>query len=691
MTCSALITGSALTQQKNPFMAEWNTPFQVPPFGQIKNEHFMPVFLEGIKQHQAEIDAIVANRAAPTFENTILAFDESGALLEKVSLVFYGLNSANTNKEMQDIAKQLSPVVTKHVDDINLNAGLFRRIKSVYERRDNLKLDPDQKRLVEETYKDFVRGGANLDSLKQEKLRELNREISLLQLTFGQNLLAENNDFKLVISDSAGLAGLPQGVIAAAAEVAKTDSATKGKWVFILQNPCVMPFLQFSERRDLRKKIFNGYINRGNNNNDKDNKAVIAKLIPLRLEKARLMGYPTFADFVLEDRMAKNPGNVYKLLEQIWVPALEKARQEDSAMQVMIRTSGGEFELGGWDWRYYSDKMMKQKFDLDEETLKPYFKLENVRDGIFYVANRLYGITFTEVKDAPKYFSDVTLYECKDADGTHLGVLYLDFHPRAGKRGGAWCGSYRTQSYREDKRIAPVMTIVCNFTAPAAGKPALLTPDETETFFHEFGHAIAGLLRNVRYNGISGVPRDFVELPSQIMEHWVFEPEVLKVYAKHYKTGEVIPQALVEKIEKSSKYGQGFKTTEYVAASILDMDYHTLKEISDIDVLKFERASMDRIGLIPQIPPRYRSTYFQHTMTGGYTAGYYSYIWAEVLDADAFQAFKETGDIFDKTTATKFRKEILEKGGSADAMVLYKNFRGSEPGIDALLINRGLK
>jgi len=691
MTCSALITGSALTQQKNPFMAEWNTPFQVPPFGQIKNEHFIPVFLEGIKQHQAEIDAIVANRAAPTFENTILAFDESGALLEKVSLVFYGLNSANTNKEMQDIAKQLSPVVTKHVDDINLNAGLFRRIKSVYERRDNLKLDPDQKRLVEETYKDFVRGGANLDSLKQEKLRELNREISLLQLTFGQNLLAENNDFKLVISDSAGLAGLPQGVIAAAAEVAKTDSATKGKWVFILQNPCVMPFLQFSERRDLRKKIFNGYINRGNNNNDKDNKAVIAKLIPLRLEKARLMGYPTFADFVLEDRMAKNPGNVYKLLEQIWVPALEKARQEDSAMQVMIRTSGGEFELGGWDWRYYSDKMMKQKFDLDEETLKPYFKLENVRDGIFYVANRLYGITFTEVKDAPKYFSDVTLYECKDADGTHLGVLYLDFHPRAGKRGGAWCGSYRTQSYREDKRIAPVMTIVCNFTAPAAGKPALLTPDETETFFHEFGHAIAGLLRNVRYNGISGVPRDFVELPSQIMEHWVFEPEVLKVYAKHYKTGEVIPQALVEKIEKSSKYGQGFKTTEYVAASILDMDYHTLKEISDIDVLKFERASMDRIGLIPQIPPRYRSTYFQHTMTGGYTAGYYSYIWAEVLDADAFQAFKETGDIFDKTTATKFRKEILEKGGSADAMVLYKNFRGSEPGIDALLINRGLK
>jgi len=691
MTISGLVTGSAVTQEKNPFLVEWNTPFQVPPFEQIKNEHFMPVFLIGIKQHQDEIDAIVANSDPPTFENTILAFDESGALLEKISLVFYGLNSANTNKEMQNIAKQLSPLVTKHTDDINLNPGLFQRVKFVYERRENIKLDPDQKRLVEETYKDFVRGGANLDSVKQENLRELNKEISMLQLTFGQNLLAENNGFMLVINDSADLAGLPQGIISTAAEVANTDSATKGKWVFGLQNPSVMPFLQFSDKRDLREKIFHAYINRGNNNNDKDNKAIIVKLIPLRLEKAKLMGYSTFAGFVLEDRMAKKPQNVYKLLNQIWIPALAKAKQEKTEMQSFIQESGEKFKLKGWDWRYYSDKIMKQRFDIDEETLRPYFKLENVRDGIFYVANRLYGITFTEVKNAPKYFKDVTLFECKDADGTHLGVLYMDFHSRASKRGGAWCGSYRTQSYKEGKRVAPVMTIVCNFSAPAADKPALLTADETETFFHEFGHAVAGLLRNVRYNGISGVPRDFVELPSQIMEHWVFEPEVLKVYAKHYKTGEVIPDELVEKIEKSGKYGQGFKTTEYVAASILDMDYHTLKEINEIDVITFENASMDRIGLIPQIPPRYRSTYFQHTMTGGYTAGYYSYIWAEVLDADAFQAFKETGNIFDNATATKFRREILEKGGSAEAMDLYKNFRGSEPKIDALLINRGLK
>jgi len=691
MAFSVLITGSAVTQNANPLLAEWKTPFQVPPFEQIKNEHFMPVFLEGIKQHLIEIDAIISNPDPPSFENTILAFDQSGALLEKVSPVFYGLNGANTDKEMQNIAKQLSPLMTKHADDINLNPGLFKKVKSVYDRRDDLKLDPDQKRLVEEIYKNFVRGGANLEPANQEKLRELNKEISMLQLTFGQNLLAENNSFKLVIANSADLAGLPQGIIAAAAEAAGADSSTKKEWVFTLQNPSVMPFLQFSDKRDLREEIFHAYINRGNNNNDKDNKAIIRKLIPLRLEKAKLMGYTTFADFVLDDRMAKKPQNVYDLLDKIWIPALAKAKQESADMQEMIMKSGDQVKLEGWDWRYYNEKMMKQRFDLDEETLRPYFKLENVRDGIFYVANRLYGITFTEVKNAPKYFKDVTLYECKDADGTHLGVLYMDFYPRAGKRGGAWCGSYRPQSYKEGKRVAPVMTMVCNFSAPTADKPALLTTDETETFFHEFGHALAGLMRNVRYSGISGVPRDFVELPSQIMEHWVFEPEVLKVYAKHYKTGKVIPEELVEKIVKSGKYGQGFKTTEYVAASILDMDYHTMKEIEDIDVLQFEKASMTRIGLIPQIPPRYRSTYFQHTMTGGYTAGYYSYIWAEVLDADAFQAFKETGNIFDNATATRFRKEILEKGGSADAMVLYKNFRGSEPKIDALLINRGLK
>jgi peptidyl-dipeptidase Dcp len=688
MTMTAI---SLVAQTGNPFFEKWNTPFGVPPFEQIKTEHYMPAMMEGIKQHQAEIDAIVNNPEPPTFKNTILMFDQSGELLEKVSLVFYGLNGANTNKEMQEIARKLSPVTTKHSDDINLNPGLFKRIKAIYEKRNELKLDADQKRLVEELYKGFVRGGANLPPEKQEKLRELNKEISMLQLTFGQNLLAETNSFKLVISDKADLSGLPQGLIATAAETAAADSATKGKWVFTLQNPSVMPFLQFSDKRELREKIFSAYTNRGNNNNDKDNKAIIQKLIPLRLEKAKLMGYPTYADFVLEDRMAKTPQNVYDLLNQIWIPALAKAKEEEAGMQKMIAEAGLAFQLEGWDWRYYSEKVMKKRFDLDEESLKPYFKLENVRDGIFYVANKLYGITFTEVKNAPKYEKDVTLFECKDSDGSHLGVLYMDFHPRAGKRGGAWCGSYRPQSYKDGKRVAPVMTVVCNFSPPSADKPALLSADETETFFHEFGHALAGLLKNVKYSGISGVPRDFVELPSQIMEHWVFEPEVLKVYAKHYQTGKVIPKELVEKIEKSGKYGQGFKTTEYVAASILDMDYHTLKEISNLEVLDFENRAMSKIGLIPQIPPRYRSTYFQHTMTGGYTAGYYSYIWAEVLDADAYQAFKETGDIFNKTVAAKFRKEVLEKGGTEEAMVLYKKFRGAEPKIDALLINLGLK
>lgn len=694
MTAAVLISLSATAQSQNPFFTKWETPFQVPPFEQIKNEHYMPAFEEGMRQQKQEILVITSNPAAPAFENTILALDTSGALLQKVSLVFYGLNSANTNPGMLELAKQISPLTTRHNDDIFLDAGLFKRIKAVYEKRDSLGLDADQKKLTEETYKNFVRGGANLTPENQMRLRELNKEINMLQITFGQNLLAETNRFKLVIQDQNELAGLPADLITAAADAGNASDETKGKYVFTLQNPSVIPFLQFSANRDLRERIFTEYINRGNNNNDKDNKAVIAKLVPLRLEKAKLMGYATFADFVLEDRMAKNPENVYRLLSDLWEPAIRMAKSEKEAMEGFIAdpaNGAAGIQLEGWDWRYYSEKVMKQQFDIDEETLKPYFELTRVREGIFYVANRLYGITFTEVKEAPKYFPDVTLWECRDADGSHLGVLYLDFHPRASKRGGAWCGSYRPQSYENGKRVAPISTIVCNFTAPAGDKPALLTPDEVETFFHEFGHALNGLLKNVKYSGISGVPRDFVELPSQIMEHWAFEPEVLKVYAKHYKTGEVIPAELVQKIVNSSKFGQGFKTTEYLAASILDMDYHTVREAGIPDVPAFEKASMDRIGLIPQIPPRYRSTYFQHSMTGGYTAGYYSYIWAEVLDADAFRAFKEKGDIFDKETATRFRKYILEKGGAKDAMEMYVDFRGHEPTIDALLDDRGLR
>ena len=681
-----------VNDNENPFFSEWATTFGVPPFEKIKNEHYIPAFTKGIQEHNQEIAAIIKNPASPDFKNTMAAYDNSGKLLEKVSSVFFSLNGANTNPEMQNIAKKLSPLLSKHNDDVNLNQKLFKRVKMIYANRGKVKYDPDQLRLIEETYKNFIRGGAGLDSAGKAKLRELNKEISLLQLTFGQNLLAENNEYKMVIDKKEDLAGLPQDVITTAAEAANADAATKGKWVFTLQNPSVMPFLQFSDSRELREKIFTAYINRCNNNDAKDNKMLVEKLVKLRREKANLMGFKSFAAFMLDDRMAKTPANVYDLLNQVWTPALAMAKHEKDDMQQLINQSGGKFELMGWDWHYYSEKVRKTRFNLGEEMVKPYFKLENVRDGIFYVANKLYGITFTLVKNAPTYYPGVQLYECHDRDGSLLGVVYMDFHPRAGKRGGAWCGSYRSQSYKDGKRVPPVMTMVMNFSPPTADKPALLTADEVETFFHEFGHNLAGLFRNVRFDGIGSVPRDFVELPSQINEHWAFEPEVLKVYARHYITGEVIPQDIVEKIVKSGKFGEGFKSTEYLAASFLDMDFHTLpQEAEKSDILKFEDESMNRIGLIKQIPPRYRSTYFQHSMTGGYTAGYYSYIWAEVLDADAFEAFKETGNIFDQATATRFRKDILEKGGSEDAMQMYLDFRGKKPSINALLENRGLK
>ncbi|MCX6284410.1 MAG: M3 family metallopeptidase [Bacteroidetes bacterium] len=687
---TTMLSDASLNQSDNPFFNEWKTPFGVPPFDIIRNEHFIPAFMAGIEQHNKEIEVIIANPATPDFDNTMEALDASGKFLEKVSSVFFGLNGANTNQQMQEIAKKLSSILSKHNDDINLNSRLFDRVKIIYNTREQVKYDPDQLRLIEETYKNFVRGGAGLDSTGKIKLRELNKEISMLQLTFGQNLLAENNSYKLIIDNKGDLSGLPEDVITTAAQAANADTATKGKWVFTLQNPSIMPFLQFSDKRELREKIFTAYTNRCNNNNPRDNKQIIEKLVRMRDQKAKLMGYPNFAAYVLDDRMAKTPGNVYDLLKQVWTPALAMAKKERDDMQQIINKSADKFGMMGWDWRYYSEKVRRARFDLDEETVKPYFKLENVREGIFYVAGKLYGITFKEVKDAPTYYKGVDLYECRDNDGSLLGVVYMDFHPRAGKRGGAWCGSYRSQSYQDGKRVPPVMTIVCNFSAPSGDKPALLTADEVETFFHEFGHNLAGLFRNVRYQGIGGVPRDFVELPSQINEHWAFEPEVLNVYARHYLTGEVIPQTLVEKIVKSGKYGEGFKTTEYLAACFLDMDYHTSAEVyKNLDVLKFEAASMDKIGLIKQIPPRYRSTYFQHT--GGYMAGYYSYILAEVLDADAFQAFKETGNIFDQATAKKFRTDILEKGGSKDAMEMYVDFRGKKPSIDPLLENRGLK
>lgn len=675
----------------NPFFSEYNTPYGVPPFDEIKFEHYRPAFLKGMEEEMKEIEAICSNSEEPTFENTIVTYDQSGKLLSKVRTVFGGLSSANTNPDMEALSREMSPLFSKHSDDIRLNPELFARIKAVYDKRNQSGLNKEQLKLVEEIYDGFERGGANLPEAQQATLRELNSEISLLQITFGQNMLKETNAFQLVIDKKEDLSGLPEALAVNAAEAAKA-AGMDGKWLFTLHNPSVMPFLQYADNRELREKIFKGYINRGNNGNESDNNDVVRKLITKRLEKARLMGYEDYASFALQDRMAKTSENVYNLLNEVWTPAIAMANEELKDIQAEIRKEGKSFTAEGWDWRYYFEKAKKAKFDLDENQVRPYLKLENVREGAFSVANKLYGITFTQIGQIPLPHPDATAFECKDKDGTLLGILYMDFFPRASKRGGAWCGGYRSQTYEDGKRLPPVVTIVCNFSQPAPGQPALLSADEANTLFHEFGHALHSLFRDVHYYGTAGVPRDFVELPSQVMEHWVFEPEVLKMYATHYQTGEAMPVELVEKLDRSGKYGQGFVTAEYLAASLLDMDYHVLKEVDPgLQLIDFENKVLGDRGLLPQIPSRYRTTYFNHTMGGGYTAGYYSYIWSEVLDCDAYQAFVETGNIFDQATAGKFRDYVLTPGGIDDAMVMYVNFRGKEPNTEPLLKNRGLK
>lgn len=677
----------------NPLLEEWNTPYQIPPFESVKAEHYLPAFKVAMEAHLAEIDAIVNNEQEPTFENTIAAYDNSGELLSKVSAVFSSVSGVDSNDEIRAIATELSPLRSAHSSAISLNDKLFQKIKSVYDRRESLNLDADQLRLLELTYKGFERSGANLPADKKEELKGINAKISALQLEFGQNMLKETAAFTLVVDKEEDLAGLTEGQIAEAAARAK-KAGEEGKWYFGLDNPSIMPFLANADKRELREKILNAYLNRCNNNNEQDNKEVIKQLIDLRLKKAQIMGYETSADFILDDRMAKTSKAVYDLLDQIWAPALKMAKQEAKDMRNIIAKEGSKIELEAWDWRYYAQKSMKAKFDLSEAQMAPYFKLENVREGVFHVANKLFGLTFTQLANVPLPHPEAVAFEVKDKDSSVIGVVFFDMFARPGaKRAGAWCGRFRTQSYDENgKRVIPLVTIVGNFTRPVGDQPALLTTDEVATYFHEFGHGLEGLMKDVRYSGLGGYPRDFVELPSQLNEHWAFEPEVLKVYAKHYQTGEVIPQELVDKMVKAGKYGQGFATVEYLAASYLDMDYHTLKAIpADLDVNAFEAKVLGDRGLLKQIPSRYRSTYFSHTFTGGYTAGYYSYIWAEVLDADAYEAFVETGDIFNQEVANKYRYEILKRGSEDEAMTLYVNFRGKQPGIDPLLNRRGLK
>jgi len=686
-----ILTASNLYSQVNPLLEEYGTPFNVPPFEKIRNEHFLPAFREGIKQQREIIESIVNNPDAPTFENTILALEYSDYRISEVGGVFYNLLSANTSPEIQKIASEIAPELSAHNDNIYLNDKLFGKVKAVYKQRANL-TNPEQVKLVEEIYKRFVRSGSDLDETKKARLREINKDLSLLSLKFAENLLAETNNFKLIIEDKKDLSGLSQSLIDAAAETAKKNNLD-GKWVFTLHNPSLIPFLQYADNRALRKKIWRAYSSRGNNNNENDNKEVIKKILNLKLEKARLMGFNTTADFILDDCMAKTPANVFDLLNKLWTPALNTAKKEAAELQALIDKEGGNFKLQPWDWRYYAEKVRKEKYSLDEEMLKPYFELENVKKGIFYLANRLYGLNFKKLDNMPVYNDEVQVYEVLESNGEHVGIFYMDFHPRASKRGGAWMNNYREQFISKDgKPVPPVITIVCNFSRPTANEPALLTFDEVETFFHEFGHALHGFLSKCTYKSISGtnVARDFVELPSQIMENWVDEPEMLEVYAKHYKTGEVIPKELVEKLENSSKYGQGFATTEYLAASLLDMEFHTLTSELTISPIEFEEKILnEKYGLIPEIISRYKATYFNHIFNSGYSAGYYSYIWAEVLDADAYAYFKQNG-IFDKATADSFRKNILERGGTEEAMTLYKKFRGAEPSIEPLLKKRGL-
>ncbi len=675
--------------QTNPFFEKWDTPFGVPPFHRIKDDHFLPALTRGIEEQRKEVQSVSANSAPATFANTIEALDAAGGLLERVQSVFFNLTGAETNERLQAISKEIAPQLAALRDDIVLDARLFARVKQVWERRESLKLNPEQRRLLEETYKDFVRGGANLPDEGKKRLRGINAELSVLGVRFANNLLKETNAWRLVIDNEKELAGLPKTSIAAAADAAKA-AGLAGKWVFTLQAPSIWPFLSYAENRDLRRRILEAYITRCARGNDEDNREVLAKVATLRAERARLLGYPTHAHFALEERMAKEPAKVYALLDRLWKPARAVAAREAADLQAMIREQGQNFKLEPWDWRYYAEKVKQARYELDENEVREYFTLENVREGAFQVANKLYGLTFEERKDIPRYHPEVRAFEVKDRDGSHLGVFLADYHPRPGKRGGAWSSRYRGQHFENGKDVRPVVVNVCNFTRPSAGQPALLRLEEVETLFHEFGHGLHSLLSRIHYRGLASVPRDFVELPSQIMENWALEPEVLKVYAKHYRTGAVIPPALVAKIEKSSKFNQGFLTVEYLAASLLDMDWHSVAAGRRVEPDAFEKASLEKIAMPAEIVVRYRSPYFQHIFASGYAAGYYSYIWSEVLDSDAFQAFKSKG-LFDPATASAFRKKILERGGTADAMEMYKDFRGREPSVDPLLEKRGLK
>ncbi len=686
----------------NPFFQEWSTPYEIPPFLKIKDEHYMPAFKKGMEENLKEIDKIVENYEAPTFANTIEELERTGKLLSRVQSTFFNLAGSNTNPKLQKLQRELSPILSSHYDEIVLNKDLFLRVETLWKNKSNLDLSSEQLKLLNDTRKRFVRSGALLNDEQKIKITKINSKISELTTTFGQNLLAETNGFELILSKNE-LEGLSESVITAASEAAiqkmnKVESAEekekyKDKYVFTPHRTSMYPFLTESNRRELREKLYNSYIMRGDNNNKNDNKNIAAQIAKLRAKKAKLMGYKTHAHFVLEERMLKNPEEVYDLLIQLWKPALNRAQLEVADMQQVVDAEGHDFKIEAWDWWQYSEKVRKEKYNLDESAIKPYLSLDNSLKGVFNTTNKLWGITFTEIFDIDLYHPDARIWKVNDKDGTHLGIFIGDYFTRSNKRGGAWMSSFKGQS-NLDGRERPIVVNVCNFPAPVGNDPSLLSFENLITLFHEFGHAMHGILTNVTYSSMAGTsgPRDFTEFPAQILEHWASEPEILKSFATHYQTGETIPDNLINKLLNASKFNQGFMNTEYLAASLLDMDWHTISSEEDLkDANEFEENSLKKYGLINEIAPRYRTTYFAHIFSGGYSSGYYSYVHSAVLDSDGFEAFKESGDVFNASLAKKLREHVYEKGSTEEAMNLYIKFRGRKPIIAPLLKVRGLE
>ena len=681
---------------ENPFYKNYKTQFEIPPFSEIEEKHFMPAFIEGMEKHNNEIEQIIQNSEKPSFENVIIAMERSGELLDRVNAVFFNLSGSTTNEKLQEIEKQISPKLSQHYDSISLNPYIFKKVGLLWKDVDNLNLSQEERKILEETYKRFIRSGALLEGSDKDRYSDINQEISKLSVQFSQNLLAETNNFEIILGRD-DLKGLPEDIINLAKEEADnkykktSDIKYNNKYIFTTHRSSMYPFLTYSERRDLREKLYTGYIMRGDNNNEYDNKNITSRIASLRVEKANILGFATHAQYVLDNTMAKTPDAVYELLDQLWEPALSRAKDELQELQKFVNDEGQNFKIASWDWWYYSEKVRKEKYNLDEEEIKKFFTLDNTIDGIFKTANKLFGLTFEEKFDIELYHPDARVWQVKDENGSHLGLYIGDYYTRSSKRGGAWMSTFKDQS-NFDGRERPIVINVCNFPPPSKDKPSLLSFEHVTTLFHEFGHGLHGLLTNTHYRSLSGtsVSRDFVEFPSQVLEHWASEPELLKSYAKHYKTGEVISDELIDKMKNASKFNQGFANTEYLAATYLDMDWHSLESTDIQDTNDFERKSLEKIGLIDEIVSRYRTTYFQHIFTSSYSAGYYSYIWAAVLDSDAFAAFKESGDIYNQDLASKYREYILEKGGTENPMELYQKFRGSNPNIGPLLEDRGL-